>query len=706
MIERVDAVLKVTGGARYASDFAPPGLAYAAILGSTVPSGRIARLDTSRAEAEAGVLLVLTHENRGPLGQMESGNDGMTPESRPPLEDDRVHYHGQIVAMVVAESLEQAAHAVSRIEVAYQAAPFAVSLMDAQASTYRPTQTSSKEMHSRKLEERRGDCASALAAAPVRLAVTYATPNQHPSPLEPHATLAVWSGDALTVYDTTQWVLGDQAILAAAFGLPREDVRVVAPFVGGMFGSKICTAWHTVLCALAARRLGRPVRALLRREQVLTTVGHRTETRQHIELGATPEGKLVALRHHTLSHTAADSGFPDEDEFIEPTTAVSRMLYACDHYEGTQDVVRLNVIKPRWMRAPGEATGSYAMECAMDELAIELGVDPVELRRRNHTDSDPHRGRPFSSKHLLDCYELGAERFGWARRDPRPRAMRDGDELVGWGMATATYPGNRADATVRVRLLRDGRVFVSTAGIDVGTGMYTMMTVVAAEALGVAPEQVAAELGDSRLPACAEAGGSQLTATVAPAVAEACQALRRELGADGAGDVVALLEASGRDSVEAVASARVPDEDHSYQSFGAQFVEVRVQPAIGRVRVTRVTGVYDVGRVIHHETTRSQLIGGVVFGIGQALLEALVYDRTHGQPINADLAGYLIPVHADVPAIDVSWLDRPDTRFNALGCRGVGEIGVTGMAAAIANAVHHATGVRVRELPIVPEALL
>jgi xanthine dehydrogenase YagR molybdenum-binding subunit len=476
---------------------------------------------------------------------------------------------------------------------------------------------------------------------------------------------------------------------------------------------------------------------------VLTNSGHRTETVQRFELGATRGGKLVSMRHHTCSHTAVN-GLPDDEEFHEPTNACTRLLYACPHYEATYEARRLHVMRPGWMRAPGEATGQWALECAMDELAAALQLDPVELRRCNHTDVDPHIQKPFSSKHLLTCYQQGAQRFGWEQRIPEPRSMRDGDVLVGWGMATATHPGWLMGATVRVRLVRDGagvRGVVSTAGIDVGTGMYTMMAIVAAEGLGLPLERITAELGDSRLRPCPPAGGSNLTASTAPAIMDACADIRRQLlslassvpgGFERAGERAGeflfvdgrlapraeptrsiryedLLARSGHDQLEAEARtdpSSLRNDQYAFQSFGAHFVEVRVHPDIGRIRVSRVVSVFDVGRVMNAKAVRSQFIGAIIFGIGQALFEELTYDPAQGQAVNADLAGYLVPVHADVPDIDVSWLNEPDLRFNSMGCRGAGEIGITGTAAAIANALYHATGRRVRELPITPDKLL
>ncbi|PCC69594.1 xanthine dehydrogenase YagR molybdenum-binding subunit [Nannocystis exedens] len=702
--DRIDARSKVTGQARYAADVVLPGLAHAALVGSTIASGRVLGVDTARAEQAGGVLLVLTHLNRGPLGDLPNGDgDGLTADPRPPLADDRVHYRGQIVAMVVAESPEEAAHAASLVDVRYEPAPFVVDIDDADATRLADA-------------PRRGDCAAALRAAPVTLDVVYSTPIQHPCPLEPHAAVAHWVDHDLVVHDTTQWVRGDQAVLARAFGLPRERVRVHAPFVGGSFGAKVFTAAHVLLAAVAARRLQRPVKAVLRSSEVLTAVGPRAATRQRIQLAAERDGRLLALRHHTRSHCATDRGVADLDPFYEPTSGVTRMLYACPHYEAVHDVVPLHLAKPGWMRAPGEATGLWALEGALDELACALHLDPLALRLRNHSSRDAHTGKPHASEHLRECYEQGAERFGWARRDLRPRSMRDGDAWLGWGMATATYPGNRDPASVSVRLDRErGRIHatVSTAGADLGTGMYTMLAVVVADALDLPLEWITVELGDTRLPPCPVTGGSNLTASTAPAARAACVQLRRRLLAfrrapDESADWHELLSRAGLDQVEAVGTTdAVHDDARAHHSFGAVFVEVRVAPELGRIRVTRVVGVYDVGQVVDATTTRSQLIGGIVFGIGQALLEQLVHDPMHGLPVHADLAGYLLPTHADVPEIDVDWLeDVPDLAFNTIGCRGVGEIGITGVAPAIASAVHHAIGVRLRDLPLTPDRLL
>lgn len=734
-INRVDARQKVTGTAQYAAEIVVANTTHAVLVGSSVAGGSIRTIDTSRAEQSPGVLLVLTHTNRGPLGEMPDDiqKGGTTAEIRPPLHDDKILHVGQYLAMVVAETSEQANFAASQIKVDYQPAPHAVVMEDAAASCYHPEHF----MHE-PLNFERGNFAKAFADSPIQLDETYSTANEHPCPLEPHATVASWLGDTLTVYNSTQWINGDQAVLRAAFQLEPHQIHVLCPFTGGMFGSKGATGAHTILAALASKRLGRPVKIVLSRPQVMVDVGHRSETVQRLQIGADRDGTLSAMNHKVSTHTSL------ADEFSEPASNSTRMLYQVPNYQTSHDLVRLNVMKPSWMRAPGEAPGQFALECAMDELAYKLQMDPVDLRRRNHTTVNPHNKKPFSSKYLLECYQQGADRFGWANRSPEPRSMRDGNTLIGWGMATAVFPGYRMGAVVRVRLQKDPdgiRALVSTAGSDVGTGMYTMLTVMAADQLGLPIERITVKLGDSELPPCAVAGGSNLTASTAPAVADACFELKQQLlkvaveTADGFTGIqpdpeqfvfrdgrvahqsnpnrsigyAELLTVSGQESMQADGSTTPifgQNDELSFNSFGAHFVEVRMQEAIGRVRVSRITSVFDCGQIVSPKTARSQFIGAIVFGIGAALLEEMNYDRKHGQLASSDLASYLVPVHADVPEIDVSWIDKPDFRFNPLGVRGVGEIGITGMSAAIANAVYHACGIRVRDLPITPDKLI
>ncbi len=734
-VNRVDGRKKVTGAAQYASEMVLVQMTHAVLVGSAKAGGKIRSILVDDAEQAPGVLLVLTHHNVRAFGKMP--NDmmagGTTAEARPPLADDRILHNGQYVAMVVAETPEQARYAASQLKVEYADGHFAVAPEDAQETKFKP-----KDFMGEPLTFERGDWKGEFEAAEVRMDETYITPVEHPCALEPHATIASWSQGELTVYNSTQWIKGDQKVLSAAFELPLEKVHVICPFTGGMFGSKGATGAHVLLAAAAARWLNRPVKSVLSRPQVLTDVGHRSETVQRLRVGAKRDGTITALHHHVTTHTAL------HDDFSEPASVSSRMLYGIDNYGTEHEMVRLNVMKPSWMRAPGEAPGQFALESALDELAYKLAMDPVELRRRNHTAINPNNKKPFSSKNLLQCYERGAERFGWSARNPQPRSTREGDKFVGWGMATATYPGYIMGAAVNVRLEADSsgvRAIVSTAGSDVGTGMYTMLTIVVAEALGLSLDQVTAKLGDSEYLQCAVAGGSNLTASTAPAGNDACMEIKRQLlklaaeAADGftgapehadefvfsngrvshqgdAGRSIGygeLLALSGRHSIEAqgqTAPIFGQNDKYSFQSFGAHYVECRVTPALGRVRVSRIVSVFDCGRILSAKTSRSQFMGGIVFGIGAALMEELTYDRAHGQPVNADLAGYLVPVHADVPEIDVSWIDEPDFKFNSMGCRGVGEIGITGVAAAIANAVYHATGRRVRDLPITPDKLL
>ena len=704
-VNRVDGRKKITGAAKYAADLMNGNeIAHAFLVGSSVAGGRITKLDTKAAESAPGVLLVLTHLNSDRLEKLptELGPGGVGAEDRMPLSDDRIYYAGQCVAFVVAETAEQARFAASLLDIVYETKSWAVCIEDARDTVYQPKQF----MHE-PLQLKRGNVDSALAQADVRFDALYRTPVAHSCALEPHAAIAQWTDGRLRVYNSTQFIVGDVAGLSVAFGIPPDQVDVICPFTGGMFGSKGAMFSHILLAAVAARRLGRPVRAVLTRQDVLTVIPHRTETIQKFELGARSDGTLTAMRHYTLSHTSL------QDEFAEPTNLTSRHLYEVPNYEGSHDLVRVNVIKPAWVRAPGETPCQFALESAMDELAYRLQMDPVDLRRRNHAAAHGETGKRYSTKYLLECYDQGAERFGWKKRPSAPRSMRDGDTLIGWGMATATYPGYLMGAAVRVRLENSGglvRAIVSTAGSDVGTGMYTMLAITASDQLSLPIEQIEVKLGDSSLPPCAVAGGSNLTASTAPAVVAACQEIRRKLsGANGSGSLSAAFQASGLDSIEET-SATTPifgqNDQFTFQSFGAHFIEVRVKEDIGRIRVSRIVSVFDCGRIISPKTARSQFIGGIVFGIGHALLEELVYDPQIGRPINADLAGYLVPVHADVPDMDVTWLDKPDLHFNPIGCRGVGEIGITGVAAAIANAVFHATGLRIRDLPLTPDKLL
>lgn len=730
-LERTDGTLKVTGRARYAAEFDTPGLAHAVIVTSTVARGRVTGYDTAAAEKAPGVLAVVTPKTAPPLKPVPGRElfpkaKQLPLELRPPLADDRVYHFGQAVAVVVADTFERASAAAALVRVAY--AVETPALGAARAEGFEPESFAGRE----ELQYRRGDAAKALAGAVVRVEATYRTPVEHHHPIEPAATVAEWKDDALALHDSSRWVHATRKVLAGVFGLPAEQVRVVAPFVGGAFGSKGFTWQHNILAAAAAKVVGRPVKLVLTRRQMATLAGHRPETTQTVALGAAKDGALVALRHATTSTTSPLS------DFVEPCGTLSKHLYACPAVAVAHRAVRVNRSSPIFMRAPGEAGGTFALEVAMDELAVALGMDPVELRLKNHADGDEEKGLPWSSKHLKECYRRGAERFGWAKRDPRPRSMRDGRLLVGWGMATAAYPGVRAEAKASVRVAADGRAVASSAAHEIGNGAYTVFTQLAADALGLSVEKVRFELGDSALPFAPAAGGSQTTATVGSAVLAAAEAGKTELAklavadqksplfglkpddlaardgklvakADAAkGDTFAeVLTRAGKKDIRAEASAGPGEEKEkfSFLSTGAHFVEVTIDPDLPRVRVTRVVGVFDPGKVLNPRTARSQLLGGVVMGLGAALTEETAYDP-RGVAATPDLEGYLVPTAADAPAVDVSFVDEPDFAFNPTGGRGLGELGITGIAAAVANAVFHATGKRLRDLPITPDKLL
>ncbi|MBO0698350.1 MAG: xanthine dehydrogenase family protein molybdopterin-binding subunit, partial [Zavarzinella sp.] len=699
---------------------------------STIARGRVTGYDTAAAEKVPGLVAVLTPRNIGPL---KSVPRDLIPGDRPPLElraplaDDRVQHVGQAVAVVVAETFEAATFAASRVKVLYAAEEPVLDPDRADATAFEPEKFAGRE----EMQIHRGDVNKGLADAAVRVEGVYHTPVEHHHPIEPAATVAVWDGDALRLHDSSRFVHGVKKVAAAVFGLPAENVRVSSPFVGGAFGSKGFTWQHNLLAAAAARQVKRPVKLVLTRAQMFTLAGRRPETRQAVTLGAARDGRLTALRHRTTTETSTLA------DFIEPCGTLSKHLYSCPNIEIGHRIVHLNRASPVFMRAPGETPGSFALESAMDELAVAAGIDPVELRLRNHADRDEQEDKPWSSKHLKECYRIAAERFGWARRDPRPRAMRDGRLLVGWGMATAAYPGNRMEASAKVRLMADGRAVASSGTHEIGNGAYTVMALIAADALGLPAERVRFELGDTILPFAPAAGGSWSTASVGPAVIAAAEGVKAKLiqmtvadrasplSGAAADQIVArdgelvnrqeegkrdkftdILSRAGKKEIEAEASSGPGEErkKFSFLSFGAHFVEVKVDPDLPAVRVTRVVSAFDPGAVLNPKAARSQMLGGITMGLGQALLEHTVYDPRTGAVVNPDLADYLLPVNADVPMIDVAFINEPDRHFNPMGGRGLGELGVPGVAAAVANAVFHATGKRVRELPITVDKVL
>jgi xanthine dehydrogenase YagR molybdenum-binding subunit len=727
-LDRVDGPLKATGSARYAAEFSLPRLCHGVVVQSTIPSGRITALDVRDAEASPGVLLVMTFRNAPALPQR--GRAAVNPpagRAMSLLQSDEVRYNGEPIAVVVAETFESATGAAARIKATYAPSQAMLDFDRAKGSATVPAVAGPTPA-----DVRWGDVAAGMAQAEVRVDAVYSTPMEHHNPMEPHATIASWSGDELLLYDTTQYVSGVRQTVAKTLGMPLDKVRVVCPYVGGGFGCKGSVWSHVVLAAMAARQVRRPVKIVLARPQMFGPVGGRPRTEQHVVLGARRDGHLVAVRHDVVSHT---SQFED---FTEPSSAPTRVLYACANGTTSHRLARLNVGTPTFQRAPGLATGTFALEVAMDELAIALGVDPVELRLRNDTDREPSTGKPFTLRRFRACYEDGARRFGWSKRSPAPGSMRDGKLLIGWGVASATYPAHSQPASALATLLPDGSALVQSGSQDLGTGTYTIMTQIAAEALGLPVERVRFELGDTSLPAAPVSGGSMTAASVGPAVVAACNAVRDKLVAlavkdehsplkglrpqqvriaDGA--LVATADATRREEIAAVLARRgqplvasgddAPDptrEKMASHSFGAVFAEVRVDPDFGTLRIPRIVATYDVGRRLNAKTAQSQLQGGIVWGVSLALQEHSILDRRTGRFVNANLAEYHVPVNADIGLLDVAFIDEPDTRFNVLGARGIGEIGITGVAAALANAVHHATGKRIRDLPITLDKLV
>ncbi|MBR8839993.1 MAG: xanthine dehydrogenase family protein molybdopterin-binding subunit [Stigonema ocellatum SAG 48.90 = DSM 106950] len=724
-LNRVDGYLKVTGGARYAAEFPVAKIAYAVTIQSAIAKGKIAQIDTKAAEQVPGVLAVITHLNAPKASGEEGGGRKLQL-----LQDDIILYSGQHIGIVVADTFERARDAAFLVQVRYEEEKPTIHMKENLDKAYLPE---GKIPRNEPPDKSHGDVTQGLAAAAVRIEQIYTTPVENHNPMEPHATTAAWQGDQLLLYDATQGIFQAQKKVAGALGIPPANVRIMSYYVGGGFGCKGSTWSHVVLAAMAAQKVNRPVKLVLGRIQMYGPVGFRPETIQQVSLGATRDGKLTALRHTGISQTSTF------DEFIEPVAKTARMIYACPHIETSHRLVRLDIGTPTYMRAPGEASGSFALESAMDELAYALKIDPIELRLRNYAEVDPDKKLPWSSKSLRECYRVGAERFGWSKRNPKPGSMREGNYLIGWGMATATYPTNRSPASAIAQIMADGTAVVRSGSQDIGTGTYTVMTQVAADALGLPVEKVRFELGDTQMPETPVSGGSQTAASVGSSVHLAGNEARSKVlqlaiadrasplyGAN-AEDVIAedgnlflkskssqsetyagILARHGLKMIEARADAKPGEEKEKYSmhSFGAQFAEVRVNPDSGEVRVRRWVGSFGVGRILNAKTARSQLMGGIVYGIGMALMEHTVMDPNRGRIVNADLAEYHVPVNADVPMIDVLFVDENDPHVNPLGVKGIGEIGITGAAAAIANAVYHATGKRIRDLPITLDKLI
>lgn len=733
-VPRVEGPQKVTGSARYSGEIALPDLAHAEIVGAAVASGRTTSIDTTAAERADGVVAVLTHRdvpkmNRVPL--IPSLLGGPAPgETFFPMQDDMIYYAGQPVAIVVADSLEQARHAATLVRVDYAEAPPVTTIAQGRDHAYEPEKIFGGLMPARTV---RGDADAGFAAADVLLDAEFRFAANHHNALEPLTTTAVWDSDELTLYDSCQGIKAVQLTVAALLGMSPSKVRVLTSFVGGAFGSKAMVWPHVTLTAAAARHVRRPVRFTAPRGQMFTSCGHREEQEQRIELGARRDGTLTAIRHRKISVT---SPF---DDWAEPAFGVASQLYASPAYEGILHLIHGNTMTPTFTRGPGEAVGVFTLECAMDELASELGIDPIELRLRNLAETEPGTGHPWSSYGLAECLRRGAELIGWAGRNPRPRSQRDGNWLIGTGMAAAAYPVAffMREQRARAHLYADGTAIVATSTQEFGTGMPTALTQVAADALGVGLRDVRVEFGDTSLPASGSPVGSNGAMMVSAAVHNAGIAVRDQLialavadpasplhGADpatvtaadgrlalgsGAGEAYAsLMQRHRMVDAEAIGSWSPPPLDTPYGllTFGAQFARVAVDADLGIVRVRQLAGAFAPGRVLNPRTARGQLMGGMLWGMSQALLEGNRTDARTGRWASASLGDYLVPVNADAPDVDVELIEVDDHVTGPLGVKGVGEIGQVGSGAAIANAVYHATGYRARELPITIEHLL
>jgi len=733
---RVDGPLKVSGAAMYASDHHFPGMLYAVPVEATIANGEIRQLDTAAAEKMPGVRAIFHRANIGKIFRsvLGQGFEGICIERRPPFEDDVVRYYGQYVALAVADTFEAAKAAADAVRVTYDKdKPNVETDLKADddpeviATTYGPEP---------RLQSERGDAEAAFANAPVKLDQTYVTPAETHNPIELQATIAIWDGPRLTLYEESQGVFNMRGVLAQMFGLPKENVRVITKFVGSGFGSKLWPWTHCPLAAAAARQLGKPVKLVLSRKMTFQTAGHRARTQQRVRLGATPEGKLVSLQHDYVYDRSM------LDHYHENCGEATAFHYSVPNLRVEFGRARRNIGTPSDMRGPGAVPGLYATESAMNELADELKIDPVQLRVLNEPKIDEGLGIPFSSRHFLECLELGAEKFGWSKRNREVGSMKRDGLTLGWGMAGCAWIAARFPAEANVELRDDGTTRVACGTQDIGTGTYTILAQLGAEKTGVPLDKVEVALGDTSLPEGPISGGSMATGSVIPAVfAAADNAITSLLSiatttpgspferrkpdelifeggrvfvkANGPAGGVPFADLLRRANLRLVTGSGKSETTFgeekpkfSTHSFGCHFVEVTWQPEIARLRVSRVVTVIDAGQIINPLAGRNQIEGAVVMGIGMALLEHTTYDPQNGAPINSNLADYIVAVNADVPKLDVHFLDFPDKEINQLGARGIGEIGLAGIAAAITSAAYHATGVRVRELPIRIEDLL
>jgi xanthine dehydrogenase YagR molybdenum-binding subunit len=732
-LNRVDGRLKVTGAARYSAEYELPGLVYAVLVGSTITKGRLTGIDTKAAQNAPGVLAVITHLNAPqPPKPKPEGKDPSQPQTAGnPLQvlvDDKIRFNDQPIAIVVADTWERARHAARLVKGQYDPEKHETNLEASKPRAFLPTRAK-KDPKSPMADYQRGQV-DAYKTGAIKLEAEYVIPTEVHHPMELQAITAHWEApDRLTLYDKTQGTMATRRDFAKQWGLPEENVKVIATFVGGAFGNALHSWPHESAAVIAAKVTGRPVKLMLTREQMFTMVGYRPYTWQKLGMSATPDGKITAITHESIGQTSS------YEEFTESTLAQTRMMYQSPNLTTRYRLAALDIGSPIWMRGPGEATGAFALESAMDEMAHLLNLDPLEFRLRNYTDTDPEKNRPWSTKFLKECYQLGAERIGWSKRQLKPGTLRDGDWLIGYGMGVGTFGAHRGAATVGAQLLPNGTVLLQCATTDIGPGTGTVMTQIAADTLGLPPERIRFELGNSSFPKAGTQGGSSTVNSVGPATQEACLALKDKLRTLAAPGNPAFATAS-KDDVRltdghltlAGNNARVPFADllkqaggtavaveskpgnegqqYSMYSFSVHFAEVRVHVLTGEVRVSKLVSCADAGTIVNEKTAGNQMKGGAVGGIGMALMEHAVIDDRFGRYVTKDFADYHVPVQADAPNVQVAFVNQPDPHVNALGTKGIGEIAIIGVAPAIANAVFNATGKRVRELPITPDKLV
>ena len=727
-IDRVDGPLKTTGTARYAADYNLPHMAYAVPVCATIANGSIASLDTSVAEKMPGVLLILHHGNIDPIFRMSAGRGGRTSESRPPFEDETVSYWGQYVALAVAETFQQAQAAAAAVKVTYKS----------QAPNVTKPMNDPEPPAGAKIESHRGDSEAAFAAAPIKLEATYTTPAETHNPMEMHATTAVWNEDKVTLYESSQGVVNALTVMAQHLGIPKENITIIARFIGSGFGGKLFPWPHSALCAVAARRTDRPVKLMVSRKMMFSNVGHRPRTQQRMRLATDAHGKLVSLQQDYRNHTSFG------DTIKENCGEATPFLYSVPNLKVTSSQVRRNIGTPTPMRGPGAVPGLFALESAMDELAIQLKQDPVAFRLAHDTLIDEEKNKPFTSRHLKECLQIGAEKFGWSKRTPEVGSMKKGDLILGWGVACASWGAGRGGSEATVSLKSDGTARVASATQDIGTGTYTIAAQILSDKTGIPVDKIEVVLGDSSLPPGPMSGGSTATASLIPSIADAANNAIKSMLANAVNakgtpffgkqpDALAMSKgrvhlkdespeagiafadvlkaarvgsATGDGKTGPAASENKDAANHSSHSFGAQFVEVEWDPGIAHLRVSRVVSVVDAGRILNPKTAGNQMAGAIIMGIGMGMMEETIYDPRNGHAINDNFADYIVPTAADSPDISVHFTNIPDPFIGEYGARGIGEIGLAGIAPAMTAAVYHATGVRVRNLPIRIEDLL